>query len=381
MEKHKLLATTSFGLEALVSWEIKELGYEIEAVDNGRVYFNGDAEAICRANLWLRTADRVLLVIGEFTACSFEELFQNTRKLPWPELLPRDAVFPVNGKSVKSTLYSVPDCQSIVKKAIVESMKEKYRNEWFEETGPFYQVEVSLWKDTATVTVDTSGRGLHKRGYREKAVEAPLRETLAAGLVLLSRWTHDTALLDPFCGSGTIPVEAALIGLNMAPGMTRNFASEKWPQVPQRCWDLARGEAREKAVPERKVDITGLDLDEKAVKRARQNAGSAGVLHAVRFLCCSFSELQAERKYGKVICNPPYGKRSESDRGQIKELYREMSRVFSRLETWSVYILTSYPHLEKMWGKKASKRRKLYNGRIEVHFYQYFGPRPSRENC
>lgn len=379
MENIELIATAPFGLEAAVAGEVRELGYTDVRAENGRVIFKADAEAVCRCNLWLRTADRVLLKVGEFNAVSFEELFQQVRSLPWADLLPRRAAFPVQGRSLKSQLYSVPDCQAVTKKAIVESLRETYRTEWFEEDGPLYQVEVSLWKDTATVTVDTSGPGLHKRGYRGRAVEAPLKETLAAGLILLSRWYPDTALIDPFCGSGTIPVEAALMGLNMAPGMNRSFTAEDWPQVPQKLWDQARREAKEKAVPSRGLDITGMDIDGDAVENARQNAARAGVLHAVKLLNRSFKEIKAGGEYGKIICNPPYGKRAGEEPG-LEGLYREMGRIFSRLQTWSVYILTAYPHLEKAWGKKASKRRKLYNGRIEVHYYQYFGPRPRHNN-
>jgi len=379
LQKLDLIATAPFGLEAVVAREVKELGYGEVTVENGKVSFKAGAEGVCRSNLWLRTADRVHLKMGEFKATSFEELFQGIRELPWEDILPENAAFPVQGKSVKSKLFSVPHCQAIVKKAIVERMKNKYRREWFPEDGALYHVEVSLLKDMVTVTLDTSGVGLHKRGYRGRAGEAPLKETLAAGMILLSRWHPDTALIDPFCGSGTIPIEAAFLGMNLAPGLQRSFIAENWPFLPQKLWDRARQEAREKASPGTILKIAGSDLNPEAVELARQNAARAGVAHGLRLENRPFSELKSSEQYGKIVCNPPYGER-EGEIAGAKKLYRDMGRVFSCFPTWSFYVLTSMPGFEKLLGRKASKRRKLYNGRIEVHYYQYFGPRPSRES-
>lgn len=377
MSGFKLMATATFGLESVVAGELRDLGYEELTVENGRVTFYGDERDICRANLWLRTADRVRLVVGEFTALTFDELFEKTRALPWPGILPPDASFPVDGKSVKSDLFSISDCQSITKKAIVESMKGKYRTEWFKEDGPVYRVEVSLLNNTATLTIDTSGPGLHKRGYRVLNSEAPLRETLAAALVLLSRWRPETALLDPFCGSGTIPIEAAMIGLNMAPGMNRTFASESWPAIPRRLWSEARKETHDLAEYGRGLDIAGTDINSEVMGIARKNAAEAGIDHLIHFQTRPVAELSSKKKYGKIICNPPYGERLGEQR-EVKRLYREMGKVFTKLDTWSYYILAADEEFESLFGKKASKKRKLYSGNKKVDYYQYFGPRPPR---
>lgn len=379
MQEFEIIATATFGLEAVLADEVRKLGYSVSGVENGRVTFTGDPEAVCRANLWLRTADRVRLKVGEFKATTFDELFEKTRALPWPELLPGDATFPVEGKSIKSGLFSVPDCQAIVKKAVVESMKKRYKKEWFEEKGPLYRLEVALLKDIATLTIDTSGAGLHKRGYREGAGEAPLRETLAAALVLLSRWYPDTVLWDPFCGSGTIPVEAALIGRNMAPGMNRTFASESWPTIPRELWHRARRETHDLAEYQKPLAIMGTDIDNRVLKTARQNAVAAGVDDCIHLQRMPVTEMQSKKKYGKIICNPPYGERL-GQRQEVEKLYREMGRVFNRFDTWSYYVLTAHPQFERLFGQPASKRRKLYHGNIQVHYYQYFGPRPPRAN-
>lgn len=379
MDKIELIATATFGLEAVVAGEIRDLGYEVSNMENGRVTFTGDLDAVCRTNLWLRTADRVRLKMGEFTAISFEELFEKTRSLPWAELIPADATFPVEGKSIKSALFSVSDCQAIVKKAVVENMKEKYRIQWFEEKGPLFRIEVALLKDVATLTIDTSGAGLHKRGYREHTGQAPLRENLAAALVLLSRWRADTALIDPFCGSGTIPIEAALIGLNMAPGLNRGFSAEQWPFIPGQLWKKAREEARNLIKPGDALEIRGTDIDGGAVNLARKNARLSNLEEVIHFQVQPLSELRSRRKYGKIICNPPYGERL-GEEAEISKLYRTMGEVFHRLDSWSYYILTAHPHFEKHFGQKASKKRKLYNGNIKVDFFQYFGPSPPRPN-
>jgi putative N6-adenine-specific DNA methylase len=374
-----LIATATFGLEALVAQEVKDLGYQKVAVENGKVTFSANWGAICRANLWLRTADRVRLKVGEFKATTFDELFEKTKALPWPELIPGDAQFPVEGKSVKSTLFSISDCQAIVKKAVVESMKQKYKQTWFPEQGPLYKIEVALLKDIATLTIDTSGAGLHKRGYRELSSTAPLKETLAAALIMLSRWHPDTVLMDPFCGSGTIPIEAALIGQNIAPGMNREFVSEGWPTIPRELWRQARKETHDLARYNQPLDIIGTDIDNDVLKLARQNAEEAGVGELIHFQRLPVADVRSSKKYGKIICNPPYGERLGELR-EVERLYREMGQVFSRLDTWSLYILAAHPQFEKLFGRTATKKRKLYNGNIKVDYYQYFGPRPPRKN-
>lgn len=378
MAKYTLIATATFGLEAIVARELNNLGYDDTVVENGKVAFSGDESAICRTNLWLRTADRVRLQVGEFTAVTFDELFEQTRALPWPELLPANAAFPVDGKSVKSTLYSISDCQAITKKAIVESMKNKYKTGWFAEDGPLYRIEVSLLKDVATITIDTSGPGLHKRGYRVQSSEAPLRETLAAAMILLSRWQPDTTLIDPFCGSGTIPIEAALIGQNTAPGMNRNFAAEEWPTVSRRHWRSARKETHDRAKYEQALDITGTDINNDIIKLARENAAEAGVDHLVHLQARPLAELSSQKKYGKIICNPPYGERLGRQK-ETENLYREMGKQLKKLDTWSFYILTANENFELFFNRKASKKRKLYSGNMKVDYYQFYGPRPPRQ--
>lgn len=375
MNALELMATAAFGVETLVARELTELGYSKQRVENNRVTFWGDESAICRANLWLRSADRVLLKVGQFNARTFEELFQQTKALPWPDWLPRDANFPVEGKSIKSTLFSVPDCQAIVKKAIVEKMKERYKLQWFPENGPRYTIEVALLKDVVTLTIDTSGPGLHKRGYRKLVGQAPLKETMAASLLALSYWNPDRTLLDPFCGTGTIPIEAALKGLNIAPGLRRNFAAEGWPMIPANLWEGARTEARELIRNDRELSISGFDIDEAALSLARHHAREAGVEKAVHFQHRDVADLQSSKKYGCIICNPPYGERLE-DAPAAERLYKEMGRAFKKLETWSLYVLTSHPRFESLFGRKADKNRKLYNGKIECHYYQFYGPRP-----
>ncbi len=377
MSNIELIATSTFGLEAIVAEEVKALGYNDVKVENGKVTFSADEKAICRANLWLRTADRVRLKVGEFKAATFEQLFEKTKALPWPDLLPGDAEFPVDGKSVQSTLFSISDCQAIVKKAVVESLKKSYRTRWFKESGPLYRIEVSLLKDTATLTIDTSGPGLHKRGYRAAGSEAPLRETLAAALVKIARWKPEITLIDPLCGSGTIPIEAALIGQNIAPGMERTFASETWPNIPRELWHEARRETHERADYNRELDITGTDIDPKVIDIARKNASRMGVDRLIHFQARPLSELSSKKDYGKIICNPPYGERL-SELKEVEKLYKEMGKIFKKLDTWSFYILTAHESFEILFGKKASKRRKLYHGNIKVHYYQYYGPRPPR---
>ncbi|UYZ13829.1 class I SAM-dependent RNA methyltransferase [Brevibacillus sp. WF146] len=377
MQKVELIATATFGLEAVVAQEVRALGYEDVKVDNGKVTFTADISAIPRANLWLRTADRVRLKMGEFRATTFDELFEKTKALPWSDWLPENAAFPVEGKSVKSTLFSVPDCQAIVKKAVVESLKETYKRDWFEEQGPMYKIEVALLKDVATLTIDTSGPGLHKRGYRGLIGAAPLKETMAAAMILLSRWKPDRILMDPFCGSGTIPIEAALIGQNIAPGMNREFVSESWPTIPKTVWREARAETHDLARYDQKLEIIGTDIDDEILRVARRNAAEAGVEDQIHFQRMDVRDVRTKRKYGYLICNPPYGERL-GDWKQISRLYRDMGEVFSALDTWSFYVLTSDEQFEKHFGRTASKKRKLYNGNIKVDYYQFFGPKPPR---
>lgn len=375
MAEIELIATVTFGLEAVVKKELLALGYEELSVENGKVTFKATEKDIPIANLWLRTADRVLLKMGEFKATSFEELFEKTKALPWEEWITEDGEFTVKGKSVKSKLYSISDCQAIVKKAVVEKLKTKYKTEWFKETGPKFTIEVSLLKDVATLTIDTSGQGLHKRGYRTKTVEAPLKETLAAGLVLLSYWNKDRLLIDPFCGSGTIPIEAAMIGKNIAPGLNRNFAAEEWPRVKKEYWREARRQAWDRMLKDVKLNIIGCDIDEEAIKAARENANNIGLEEDILFIRKNFRNFDFKDKYGVIICNPPYGERI-GDREEVFQLYKNMGKIFRKLSTYSIYILTSNENFERLYGKKADKKRKLYNGRIKVDYYQYYGPRP-----
>ncbi len=377
MSQFELIATAAIGLESLVAKELRDLGYTEQKVENGKVTFRGDEKAICRTNLWLRQAERVLVQIGQFEARTFEELFERTKDLPWDEWLPAEACFPVQGKSVKSTLFSVSDCQAIVKKAIVEKMKEKYKINWFEENGPTYPIEVGLLKDVATLTIDTSGVGLHKRGYRKLVSRAPLRETLAAAMISLSRWQAERVLIDPFCGSGTIPIEAALQGLNMAPGLKRNFIAEEWPNFSPKLWEEARLEAKDLIRRDVVLDLAGFDCDKEVLSLARYHAQEAGVEKYIHFQERPLADFSTKKKYGYLICNPPYGERLE-EKSTVERLYREMGQVFSKLETWSFYIFTAYLDFERLFGRRAHKNRKLYNGMIKCYYYQFFGPKPPR---
>ena len=378
MANYDLIATSAMGLEALVAKEVRELGYECQ-VDNGRILFQGDEKAIAKSNLWLRTADRVRLKIGEFKATTFDELFEKTKALPWEKFLPENAEFPVSGKSVKSKLFSVSDCQSIVKKAIVERMKKHYKKEgWFEENGPLFKIEVALHKDIALLTIDTSGSGLHKRGYRMAQGEAPIKETLAAALVMLTNWTPDRPFVDPFCGSGTIPIEAALMGQNIAPGFNREFVSENWPWIPSSVWDEVRLEAEDLANYDQPLDITGSDIDHRLVKIAQENAFEAGLGDLISFKQMRVQDFTTTKQYGVIVGNPPYGERL-GEKGAVQKMYHEMGQAFADLETWSVYILTSDEEFETHYGKKTTKKRKLFNGFIKTDYYQYWGKRPPRE--
>ncbi|WJV20581.1 class I SAM-dependent RNA methyltransferase [Rossellomorea marisflavi] len=378
MGKYTLIATAAMGLESIVAKEVKDLGYECQ-VENGKVIFQGDETAIARANMWLRTADRVKILVGEFNAYSFDELFERTKALPWESFLPVDAEFPVQGKSVKSKLYSVPDCQAIVKKAIVEKLKTAYnKTSWLDETGPLFKIEVAILKDKVSLTLDTSGQGLHKRGYRVGQGDAPLKETLAAALIQLTTWNPDRPFVDPFCGSGTIAIEAALIGQNIAPGFNREFLSEAWPMMDGDVWDRTRMEAEDQANYDQPLEILGTDIDHRMIAIAKENAIEAGLGDLVKFKQMQVRDFTSELEYGVIVGNPPYGERL-GDRKEVELMYREMGQAFSKLDTWSVYMMTSLEHFEECYGKKATKKRKLFNGFIRTDYYQYWGPRPPRK--
>ncbi|MFG0333199.1 MAG: class I SAM-dependent RNA methyltransferase [Maioricimonas sp. JB049] len=372
-----LIATTAFGLEKVVARELQQLGYGQHQIENGRVRFAGDAAAICRANLWLRSADRVLVEIGEFPCTDFGALFDRTTALPWERWLPADALFPVRGRSVRSTLASVPDCLKLVKKAIATRLQKIYDQDWCPETGAEYGVEIALVNDRALLTIDTSGAGLHKRGYRTLVGAAPLRETLAAALVQLSYWNRERPFADPCCGSGTIPIEAALIGRRIAPGLNRSFVAESWPQIPQSMWNEARTEARDLIEPPLPIRMVATDIDGRALRLARPHAEAAGVAEDIHFQARPLSELSSSRPYGCLITNPPYGQRL-GDHEMLQALYEDMQRVFAELDTWSVYVLTADSQFERALQRKADRRRKLYNARIACTYYQFYGPKPPR---
>ena len=371
-----LVATSAFGTESIVASELKKLGVTDTRIENGRIYFKGDYPLIVKANLWLRCAERVMIIVGEFRAEDFGELFEGTKSLRWEDIIPENGIMHVTGKSVKSKLHSVPDCQSIVKKAVVEAMKRRYRKEKFAEDGPLFKIEISMLKDVATLSIDTSGAGLHRRGYRVSQGEAPIKETLASSIIHLSRWTPDRPFVDPMCGSGTFAIEAACIGRDIAPGLRREFASENWPQIPQKIWATSRDEARS-LIKNIELDISGFDIDKKVFKAAELNAAEAGVADCITFQKKPVSELSSKKRYGCIICNPPYGERMDGG-GRIFDLYRDMGEVFSRLDTWSFFILTAFENFEKAYGKKADRNRKLYNGKIKTYLYEHFGPRPEK---
>lgn len=370
-----LIATTAFGLEAVVKRELAALGYEARIGDPGRIHFGGGLSAICRANLWLRTADRVLVQVASFEAADFDALFDTTKALPWANWIPKDGQFPVIGRSLKSQLSSVPACQRAVKKAIVESLRAAHGVETLPETGAVYKVEIGLLNDQATLTIDTTGPSLHKRGYRLQAGDAPLKETLAAAMIQLSFWNPERPFLDPFCGSGTLPIEAALIGRNIAPGIGRSFPAELWPQMDERLWGEARQEAKDSALPPFEERLVGTDIDQSALYAARQNAERAGVAEQVHFQRRAFESLASQRKYGCLVTNPPYGERL-GDQREWQDLYQSIPVVLRTLPTWSHFIITSYPDFESLIQRPAERRRKLYNGRIECTYYQFHGPRP-----
>ncbi|MDD4189457.1 MAG: class I SAM-dependent RNA methyltransferase [Eubacteriales bacterium] len=374
----QLIATCLFGLEAVVSRELKMLGYDDQQVVDGRVVFSSSLSAVCESNIWLRSAERILLKVGDFSAVTFDELFIGTESLPWQEYIPSDGEFPVEVSSINSRLASVPDCQSIIKKAVVEKLKKKYKTDWFEESGSKYKIVAMLLKDKVTLAFDTSGTGLHKRGYRDLMGAAPLKETLAAAMIMISRWKWDRMLIDPMCGSGTIPIEAAMIGLNIAPGLNRRFAAEEWHFIPKEMWIMSREKALSLGQKDRELRIQASDIDEDSVRLTRYHAQRAGLENEIHIQKLPVSEISSRYKYGFIITNPPYGERVGDPR-ELSALYKEMGRVFSGFDTWSYYILNSNMEFEKFFGRRADKKRKLYNGGLLCNYYQYFGPVPPRD--
>ena len=377
MDHLELIAPCHFGLEAVLKREIKDLGYDIVQVEDGRVTFSGDTASIARANLFLRTAERVLLKIGSFKAQTFDELFEGTRKLPWENYIPKDGKFWVKKASTaKSRLYSGPDIQSIVKKAMVERLKEKYHVSWFSETGTDYPVRVFILKDQVTISLDTSGTPLHKRGYRKLVSEAPIRETLAAALLMLTPWNKDRILVDPFCGSGTFLIEAAMMGKNIAPEINRSLEAENGNFLPKKTWYEAADEAADLVREDVEMDLQGYDKNPQMLKIARENARDAEVDDLIHFQQREVKDLSHSKPYGFIIANPPYGERLE-DKKALPEPYGQMREAFDRLDTWSKYVITSYEDAEKYLGK-ATKKRKVYNGMIRGEYLQYLGPKPPR---
>ena len=377
MKLVELIAPCHFGLETVLKKEILDLGYEISQVEDGRVTFLGDMEAVCYGNIFLRTAERILLKVGKIHAETFDELFEGTKALPWENYIPRDGKFWVaKATSIKSKLFSPSDIQSIMKKAMVERLKTYYGISWFEENGASYPVRVFLMKDEVTIGIDTSGVSLHKRGYRLLTAKAPITETLAAALIMLTPWRKDRILVDPFCGSGTFPIEAAMMAANIAPGMNRSFLAESWTNlIPKKCWYDAMDEANDLVEDQIETDIQGYDIDGEIVKAARENARTAGVDHLIHFQRRPVSELNHPKKYGFIITNPPYGERIE-EKSALPALYQEIGEAFRRLDSWSEYVITSYDQAERYIGRKADKNRKIYNGMLKTYYYQFLGPKP-----
>ncbi|MFR8318014.1 MAG: THUMP domain-containing class I SAM-dependent RNA methyltransferase [Catenibacillus sp.] len=379
-QQYEFTAPCHFGMEAILKREILDLGYEITRVEDGRVSFKGDMGAVCRANMFLRTAERVLLCAARFKACTFDELFEGTKAVPWEEFLPQNARFWVKKASTaKSQLFSSSDIQSIVKKAIVERLKQQYKISWFEESGSEYPLRVFIYKDEVTLALDTTGESLHKRGYRKLTGKAPVSETLAAALIMLTPWRKERILVDPFCGSGTFPIEAAMIGANIAPGMNREFTAENWKNIiSKKAWYEAVTEASDLIRDDVDMDIQGYDIDPQVVRIARENARAAGVDHLIHFQQRPVSELRHPKKYGFIITNPPYGERLE-EKEALPGLYRQIGEAYGRLDAWSMYVLTSYEDAQRYIGRSADKNRKIYNGMIKTYFYQFMGPKPPKQ--
>ncbi|MCR5728568.1 MAG: class I SAM-dependent RNA methyltransferase [Lachnospiraceae bacterium] len=375
--EYEFIAPCHFGMEAVLKREILKLGLEIVKVEDGKVTFKGDETAFARANMFLRTTERILLKVGSFKAATFDELFEGTKALPWENYIPRDGKFWVaKANSVRSALFSPSDIQSIMKKAMVERLKLKYRIDWFGETGAEYPVRVSILKDEVTVGIDTSGDSLHKRGYRKLTSKAPITETLAAAIIMHTPWRADRILVDPFCGSGTFPIEAALIGMNIAPGINRSFAAEKFSFLDKKIWEDARTEANDLVQKDTELHIMGYDLDADIVSAARQNAKLAGVEDKIHFQAKDVRELSSTKKYGFIITNPPYGERME-EKKDMPALYKLIGKTFSQLDTWSYYIITGYDEAENFIGRKADKNRKIYNGMLKSYLYEFLGPKPT----
>lgn len=377
---YELIAPCHFGLEAVLKREILNLGYEISKVEDGKVTFSADAAGICRANIFLRTTERILLKVGQFSATTFEELFQGTKALPWEDFIPQDGKFWVKkANSVGSKLFSPSDIQAVMKKAMVERMKTAYGADVLPETGTGYPVRVSLYKDMVTVALDTTGESLHKRGYRKMTSRAPIEETLAAALIMLTPWNKDRILVDPFCGSGTFPIEAAMMAAGIAPGMNRSFLSEDWKHIiPRKCWYDAIDEAHGQVDDTVKVDIQGYDADGDVIRAARANAELAGVGHMIHFQQRAVKDLSHPKKYGFLITNPPYGERIEEKRN-LPALYTQLGERFRALDSWSAFLITAYEDVEKYMGRRADKNRKIYNGMMKTYFYQFLGPKPPRQ--
>lgn len=380
MNQYELIAPCHFGLEAVLKREIQDLGYPIVESTDGRITFAGEEDAIVRSNIFLRTTERILLKVGKFKAVTFEELFEKTKQIPWENYIPKDGKFWVaKATSIKSKLFSPSDIQSIMKKAIVERLKTVYGVSWFDEDGASYPIRITFLKDEITIGIDTSGESLHRRGYRKLASKAPITETLAAALIMLTPWNKDRILVDPFCGSGTFPIEAAMIGARIAPGMNRTFISEEWTHlIPKKIWYAAVEEANDMILHNIEMNIQGYDMDEEIIKAARENAKLANVDHLIHFQQREVKDLSNPKKYGFIITNPPYGERLE-EKENLPKLYKEMGEAFTKLDSWSYYMITSYEDAEKYMGRKADKNRKIYNGMIKTYFYQFMGPKPPKK--
>ena len=380
MELYELIAPCHFGLEAVMKREILDLGYEIERVEDGKVTFLADAEGIAYANLFLRTTERILLKVGQVHAETYDELFEATKALPWEKFIPKNGKFWVTkANSIKSKLFSPSDIQSIMKKAIVERLKQVYHMEWFPEDGAQYPIRVSILKDEVTIGLDTSGVSLHKRGYRQMTAPAPITETLASALILFTPWKKDRILVDPFCGSGTFPIEAAMMACNIAPGMNRSFLAEDWINlIPRKHWYNALEEAQDLVHMEESLDLQGYDIDPEVVKNARENAAATGVDHLIHFQQREVEKLRHPKKYGFIITNPPYGERLE-DKETLPAIYSEFGRQFAALDSWSAFMITSYTEAERYFGRKADANRKIYNGMLKTYYYQFLGPKPPRQ--
>lgn len=379
MDNYEFIAPCHFGLEAVLKKEIINLGYKITKTEDGKVTFTGDTSAICRANIFLRTTERVLLKAGSFKATTFDELFEGTKAIPWEQFIPENGKFWVaKATSIKSKLFSPSDIQSIMKKAIVERLKSKYNINWFQEDGASFPIRVTIMKDEVTVGIDTSGESLHKRGYRLATVKASITETLAAALIMLTPWNKDRILIDPFCGSGTFPIEAALIGANIAPGINRSFTAEEWQHIiPKKEWYNAINEAQDLIIHDLDMDIQGYDASNDAIKASMENARNADVDHLIHFQKRPLAQLSHRKKYGFIITNPPYGRRLDEPDG-MPQLYKEIGEVYRNLDSWSMYLITAYENAEKYIGRKSDKNRKIYNGMMKTYFYQYLGAKPPK---